>query len=153
MPATLLAKTFKKEFLNPLELVTIAIISFLYFSISVLLLNLNLSLSTVLGDFALSYKFNLLSSLILGAYDPLGPIDFCLLIITSVLVGTNMVVVFKNLKKLRNSGGKLAVSAGGGAIIGVFVAGCSSCGYSVFALVGLTGAVTLFPFEVQSSGY
>ncbi len=142
-----LSATFKKEFLNPLELIVIAVISCIYFSVTVLLLNPALSTSTIFGSFPLSYKINLLSGLILGASSALGVLDVCMLTLTSVLVGTNMVVVFKNLKKLKQTEGKLVVSAGGGAVIGIFVAGCTSCGFSVFALLGLTGAVTLFPYE------
>ena len=137
----------KKEFLNPIELAAILISAFLYFSISVLLLNFHLIASMLLGNFPLDFKFKLVSAMVLGAREPLGNLNFTLLVITALLVGTNLVTVFKNIKKLKRSGGALTISAGGGAIIGVFVAGCTSCGFSVFALVGLTAAVALFPFE------
>ncbi len=141
------AETLKREFLDAYSLIAIFLVSFLYFSISVLILNIHLVTATIAGSSSLAYKFNLLSVLVFGAAAPLGTLNLTLLIITSFLVGANAVTVFKNLRKLKRSGGALTISVGGGAVIGVFVAGCTSCGFSVFALVGLTAAVALFPFE------
>jgi hypothetical protein len=154
MPSTiLLVKTLKQELINPLELIIITIISFFYFAFTILLLNYKLTTVTLLGDSSFSYKFKLLSALVFGASSPLGTFGMWLLIITSLLVGANIVVVLKNLRRLAKLGGRFVISAGGGALIGMFVAGCSSCGYSIFALVGLTAAVSLFPFEGTIIGF
>ncbi len=139
--------TLKKEFLHPLPVLAIVLISFLYFSFSVLILNVHLVTAMLMGSFPLSFKFNLVSALVLGAWEPLGPLNTTLLIFTSLLVGINTAAVIKNLKKLKRSGGALTLSVGGSAIIGIFVTGCSTCGFSVFALLGLTAAVSIFPFE------
>ena len=139
--------TLKKEFFNTYSILAVIITSFVYYSISVLLLNIHLAMATLFGNFPITYKYNLLSALVLGSPQPLGMNGFILLAVTSLLVGVNAVTVFKNLKKLKRSGGTLTISVGGSAVIGVFVAGCTSCGFSVFALVGLTAAVSLFPFE------
>lgn len=146
-PTPTFFRFLKKEFLNPYSIISIITTSLIYFSFSVLLLNLNLVFVTIFGQLSLMYKLNLLTALVLGSFQALGALNSILLIITSILVGINLVTVFKNLKRLKNFGGKLTVSAGGSAVIGIFVAGCSTCGFSVFALVGLTSAVTLFPFE------
>jgi hypothetical protein len=149
MPSTSnsLIRTFKNEFINPIEVSIILFISFIYFTFTILLLNYRLTFSTILSNNPVSFKFTLLSSLIIGSMQSLGILDFILLVITALLVGTNLVIVFKNIKKLKKTGENLMLSAGGGAIIGVFVAGCSTCGFSLFALLGLTSAVTLFPFQ------
>jgi hypothetical protein len=128
-------------------LINAALIGFFYFSLTILLLNYRLFLGTLFGGFPISYKIKLISIMVFESHYSLGLLDFLLLLITSILVAVNTIAVIKNLRRLKASRGKLAFSAGGGALIGIFVAGCSSCGYSVFALLGLTGAITLFPFE------
>lgn len=142
-----LKKTLTTEFLNVKTIITIILISIIYYSFSVLLLSEGLVTTTLLGNYPLTYKYNLLSALVLGSQQSLGNTNLILMILTSSLVGVNLVTVFKNLKKLKKMGGKLTLSASGTAIIGIFVAGCSTCGFSVFALLGLTAAVTVFPFE------
>ena len=147
MPSPSFKNTLRYEFLNIYSVLSIALISFLYFSITVLLLNLRLITGVIFGNYSLLFKSSLLSALIFGSEAPLGNLNFTLLVITSILVAANIVAVFKNIKKLKKSGGTLTISVGGSALIGIFVAGCSSCGFSVFALLGLTAAVSLFPFE------
>ena len=140
-------KTYKQEILNLYSLFIIILISLIYFSISIFLLNYKLIQSSILGENSISFKFKILFELLVGSYAALSDLDFLLLIITSLLVGLNILIVYKTLIKLKRLGGKLTLTAGGGAILGIFVAGCSSCGFSVLSLLGLTGALSFIPFR------
>lgn len=140
-------QTFKKETLSIYSLVEILIISFIYFSFSTLLLNYKLVLSSIFSESSLRFKFTILFQLLIGSYSAFDRLDFFLLIITSLLVGTNILMVYKTLKSLREEGGKLTVAAGGTAVLGIFVAGCSSCGFSVLSLLGLAGVLSFIPFK------
>lgn len=146
-PPQSLEQTLKKELLNLYSLIFIILISFIYFSVSVFLLNYKLINSSISGNNSLSYQTNILFQLLIGSYSAFNKLDFFLLIITSLLVGFNVLIVYKTLIKLKNFGGKLSLTAGGSAILGIFVAGCSSCGFSVLSLLGLTGALSFIPFR------
>lgn len=137
---------FKTEVLNLYSLIFIFIISFIYFSISVFLLNYKLVLSSIFGYYPLNFKFNILFQLLVGSYSAFSFFDFILLIITAVLVGANILLIYKTIKNLNTPGVKLSFAVGGSTVLGIFVAGCSSCGFSVLSLLGLTGALSFIPF-------
>ena len=140
-------KIYKQEILNLYSLFIIMLISLLYFSASIFLLNYKLIQSSILGEISISFKFKILFELLVGYYTALSSFDFLLLVITSLLVGFNILIVYKTLIKLKNFGGKLSLTAGGSAILGIFVVGCSSCGFSVLSLLGLMGALSFIPFR------
>lgn len=142
-----LRETFKKELLSINSIAKIFIISFIYFSFSVLIINYRLVLETLFSNSPVFYKFNLLLQLILGSYSALGVRDFILVILTSVIVGANILILFKTFKKLKDSNGKLSLTVGGTIVLGIFVAGSCSCGFSVLSLLGLTGALSFLPFK------
>lgn len=146
MSSPTLRQTFKNKLLSLQSLLIIFLISALYFSFSVLLLNYRLVLSTVFGNFPLSYKTTLLSELVFGAYSAFSTFDFLATLLASVLVGTNVLIIFKSLKALKKSGGKLTLAVGGSAVLGIAIAGCASCGFSVLSLLGIAGAITFIPF-------
>lgn len=139
-------QTFKTRVLNIHSLIFISIISFVYFSISVLLLNYRLVLSSIFGGYSLNFKFNILFQLLMGSYSAFSFFDFVLLIITSVLVGANILLIYKTIRSLNALGAKLSFAVGGSTVLGIFVTGCSSCGFSVLSLLGLTGAFSFIPF-------
>jgi hypothetical protein len=114
---------------------------------SVLLLNSRLVLTTTLDDSPLFYKLWLFFELITGASSALSPLDLVLLLLTAVLVGINLLMIIKIFKHLKKNSGGLSLTIGGSAILGILVAGCSSCGFSVLSLVGLSGALSFIPFE------
>lgn len=142
-----LGQTFKTHILNLNSLFTVFIISFVYFSISVFLLNYRLVLSSVFGNYPLNYKFNILFQLLVGSYSAFDFSDFILLLTTSFLVGMNILIIYKIIIALKTPGVKLSVAVGGSTILGIFVVGCSSCGFSVLSLLGLAGALSFIPFE------
>lgn len=142
-----LRSTFKNEFLAINSLLIILFIAFIYYSLSILIINYRLIGSFVFGDNFIYYKLVLLKELIFGGYLALGIRDFTLLIISSILVGGNLLILFKTLKTLKKAGGKLSLTVGGATILGIVVAGSCSCGFSFISILGLTGALSFLPFN------
>lgn len=141
-----LRQTFKKELLSFNSLLIIFGISFIYYSLSILIINYRLIASFVFGNNLIFYKLVLLKELILGAYSALGMRDFIFLVISSLLVGGNILMLFKTLKSLKMAGGKLNLSVGGTTVLGITVAGSCSCGFSLLSILGLGGALSFLPF-------
>lgn len=139
-------QTFKKEVLNILSLIYIFIFSLIYFSFAVFLLNYKLVLESILGNYSLNFKFNILLELLIGSYSAFNTIDFYLLVVTSFLVGLNILFIIKTLRSLKTSHLKLSFAVGGSTVLGIIVAGCSSCGFSILSLLGLAGALSFIPF-------
>ncbi len=140
-------QTFKKELFNVYSAAIILSISFIYFSFSVLLLNYRLVGSSIFGNNSINYKFNLLFQLLIGSYSAFSFWDFFLLTVTSLLIGVNILMIYKTLKSLKTDGTKLSLTVGGSTVLGILVAGCSSCGFSVLSLLGLTGVLFFIPFK------
>lgn len=141
-----LFKTFKKGVLNTRSIIFITFFSLLYFSSSILLLNFKLLSSPLFQNSDISFKLNLTFQLIIGSYSALSLIDFLLLIVSSILVGINILFISKLLIALKNPGVKLGITVGGSTILGIFVVGCSSCGFSILSLIGIAGALAFIPF-------
>lgn len=140
-------QTFNKDVLNIFSLILVFVISFIYFSFAVFLLNYRLVLASIFGNSPLNFKVNILLQLLMGSYSAFNVLDFFLLIITSALVGLNILLIFKALKGLKNARVKLSFAVGGSTVLGIVVAGCSSCGFSVLSLLGLAGALSFIPFK------
>lgn len=145
MPSLL--DTAKKELLSFKSLIPIFLIGFIYFSSSTLIINYKLVQITLFGNYDISYKLKIVSILIYGATSAFSMVDFVFLIITSTLVGLNILMIYKIIKKLKSENAKLTLSVGGSSILGIVVAGCASCGFSVISLLGFAAAVTLIPFS------
>lgn len=141
-----LGQTFKTELLSINSLVIILFSAFIYYSLSVLLINYRLLASFVFGKNLIFYKLILLKELIIGARSALGDRDFIILIFSSLLVGANILLLYKTLKNLKNAGGKLSLTVGGVTTLGIMVAGSCSCGFSLISVLGLSGALAFLPF-------
>lgn len=139
-------QTVKNELLSLKSLIAVLLISLAYFAFSTLILNYTLVYETVFGDYPPSYKLTLIFNLLEGARTAFSKLDFALLIITSVLVGLNVLLIAKTIIKLEAQKGRLSLSVGGSAVLGIVVAGCSSCGFSVLSLLGLSASLTFIPF-------
>jgi hypothetical protein len=139
-------QTAKKEIVSLKSFVLILLIALLYFALSTLILNYRLVFLTVTGDYPLSYKLTLIFNLLQGSLTAFSATDFVLLIVTSVLVGLNVLLITKTIMKLKSQKGRLSLSVGGSAVLGLVVAGCSSCGFSVLSLLGLSASLTFIPF-------
>lgn len=137
--------TVKEEFFSIKSLSSSLLISLIYFLLSVLILNYRLVSSSIFGNFPLSYKTSILTSLVEGSWTAFSHLDFILLIITSLLVGLNGILIVKTIILLENRKSKLSFTVGGSALLGVAVAGCSSCGFSVLSLLGLSASLSIIP--------
>lgn len=142
-------QTFKTQVLNIYSLIFVLIISFIYFSVSVFLLNYRLVLSSFFGDYPINFKLNILFQLLIGSYSAFSLIDFVLLIVISVLVGINILLIYKIIIAFKSPGVKLSFAVSGSTVLGIVVAGCSSCGFSILSLLGITGALSFIPFEAM----
>ena len=138
--------TAKEQLFSLKSVFFILITSFLYFAFSVLILNYNLTYHTFLGNFPIGYKISIISNLLEGSITAFSNLDFVLIVITSLLVGLNLLLVIKTIMFLENKKGKLNFTVGGSALLGMAVAGCSSCGFSVLSLLGISASLSFIPF-------
>lgn len=134
------------KLLNLKNIITILFVTFLYSSFATLSLNYKLVFSTLFANFSFSYKISLLVYLLLGATTAFSKIDFMLLIITSFLVGINVVLFANTIFAMKTNGGKIKVTVGGGGILGIASTGCASCGFSFLSIIGLGSIVPNLPF-------
>jgi hypothetical protein len=139
-------QTARNELLSFKFFFGVLLSSLIYFIFSTLILNYRLVFQTLVGDYSSVYKLTLISNLITGAWTAFSRIDFILLVFTSILVGLNILLIFKTIRKLESRKGRFSISAGTGAILGIAVAGCSSCGFSVLSLLGLSASLSFIPF-------
>lgn len=137
-------KTFRKEIFIRKYLLLSAVIAFLYISLTVELLNYRFALGTVFGDYTLLFKANVFIKLLEGIFTALSKSDAILLVVTGLLVGFNISLLFATAKKVQ--GQKLKVFVGGGSILGLASTGCASCGFSVLSVVGLGTSLSFLPF-------
>lgn len=147
MSPSLFWKAFKKEVLYFHSLISLSIISFLYFSFSTLILNYKLVFQTLFVEYEIQYKLKILYLLIIGSWTAFSRVDFFLLVFTSFLVGINILLVIKIIKRLKFQGTKASISIGGSSILALTTAGCSSCGFSILSIMGLTSSLSLMPLR------
>ena len=139
-------QTVRNELFSFKSFLGILLGSFFYFVLSTLILNYRLVFQTLVGNYPITYKLTLISNLLEGSWTAFSKVDFVLLILTSILVGLNILLIAKTIIKLESQKGRLSISVGGSAILGIVVAGCSSCGFSVLSLLGLSAALSFIPF-------
>lgn len=118
----------------------------LYIALTSYVLNHNLFLNTLFGNNPLSYKLSILILLPLGLYSALSRLDFYLLIITSILMGVNLILLFSTIKNLRKSS-EVGILVGGGSILSIAAIGCTSCGLSILSILGFSAALTILPLD------
>lgn len=120
--------------------------SVIYGSSAILLLNYQLVTRTLLGNYSFGYKSTILQTLIVGSFQILPPLESLLLISTSLLVGINFVLAIKTIYLLEHKG-KVRLSLGGASVVGLITTGCSSCGFSLLSLLGLSASLSFLPFH------
>jgi hypothetical protein len=72
------------------------------------------------------------------------PIQLSLVLVTTVLFGTNFAIVVLLTRARRGSSTQAGSIVGG--FVGAFGAGCPACGAYLFSLVGVSGGLALLPF-------
>ena len=120
------------------------LVALMYIMISLYFVNYRLILQTLFDTYPLTYKASLLSSLATGTWQMLPWYESILISITAILVGTNIILITKLLKKIKNQG-KLKLSTGGASLLAIAGAGCPSCGISVLSVLGISSSA--FPIR------
>ncbi|MBP6882390.1 MAG: hypothetical protein KBC15_02415 [Candidatus Levybacteria bacterium] len=118
-------------------LVTLGVAS-AYLIMQVFVLNNSLVINTLTHKFPITYKFSVLSQLIIGYFQMFNLGHIILLLVTALLIGLNISLIFLVGKKIAISG-KTKLSMGGTGLLSLASVGCPSCSLSVFALFGSGG--------------
>ncbi len=136
----------KKELLSPLSLLMIVCIAFLYILVSLFVLNNRLIIDTLVSATSITYKAALFSTLFIGLFTAFTPSDTVIIVVSSLLVGINLVLTGKTLYTLEHQG-KVRLSIGGATLISLVTTGCSSCGFSLLSVLGLGSSLSFLPFH------
>lgn len=139
-----LFQIFKREVLNPKSLSIIVLTAFFYIAFALYLLNYRLTLQTLSGDFPINYKVKLLFILLGGAWTVFPGFILLLLILTSILVGINILLVFRTIRVIKKNG-EARFFVGGGSLLGIASTGCGGCGLTLFSLLGISSGFGVFP--------
>ncbi len=123
-----------------------------YLVIITFLMNSNLLITTLVGNYDIDYKFKIFTSLFLGMWNSMSGTGFALLIVTAILTGINLSLLGKKLKNLKKQG-NLKLVVGGSTLIGIVGSGCASCGLPILALLGLSGSIAYLPFRGMELSY
>ena len=121
------------------------IVSFLYVTLSLLLINYKSYLSFAMADYDFLGKVKVLLYIFLGSLYALSIRDIVLLLASAILFGANVELVLRKIKFLA-SYGSLHITLGTG-LITLAATGCASCGLSLASVVGLGGVLALLPFQ------
>jgi len=141
-----LVQTIKQEIFSPSSLIIVACISALYILLSDFFLSVKNILSFFSGNFGISYKINFVFLILLGFWGTLSLLDQILLLLNALLVGLNILLVYKTVSIMRHNG-KMRLSIGGATLISLITSGCASCGISVITFLGLSSAFSFLPFR------
>ena len=123
-----------------------------YLVIITFLMNSNLLITTLVGNYDIDYKFKIFTSLFLGMWNSMSGTGFALLIVTAILTGINLSLLGKKLKNLKKQG-NLKLVVGGSTLIGIVGSGCASCGLPILALLCLSGSIAYLPFRGMELSY
>lgn len=130
-----------KKFIIPVLLVTMG-----YILLVTYLMNFQLAKDTLIGDYPISYKWNISIALFQGLGTSMTMFSLTLLILAALLTGINLTLVALRLAAMR-SGGKLHFMVGGSSLLAIVGSGCAACGLPILGLFGLTGSFLYLPFH------
>ncbi len=117
-----------------------------YLVLNVYITNYLIINQTVLGDYNLKYKFDLIGALLIGLTTAMSTTSLFILCLIALFTGANLVLAFRSFKN--NLYQKSANMAFGiGSIIGTAGGGCASCGLPLLGLLGISGSVGYLPFK------
>lgn len=138
--------TIKIELLSLKSIVIAISLAFAYAVLALFLLNYRLLYQTFAGNFPFMYKAKLVFALLSGAWTGMSHFDFFLFVINALLVGINLLLIGKTVSAFQQSG-KVHVTFGGAALIGLATTGCTSCGFSLLSILGLSSSVSFLPLH------
>ncbi len=136
-----------KEILKSKQFIIPAlVIAILYVLLLTYLMNFQLTKDTLLGNYPISYKWNILVALFQGLGTSMTKFSLFLLILAGLLTGINLTLVTLRLRAMRGDG-KLHVMVGGSSLLAIVGSGCAMCGLPILALLGLSGSLIYLPFH------
>lgn len=116
-----------------------------YIALTIVIINYRFVHATIVGTATIGLKLTIFLQLFLGMFSAFGILAGWLLGINALLVGLNSMILIKTIQLLR-AGGKLKLSLGGLTFLSLISTGCSACGISFLATLGLGSAFSFFPF-------
>lgn len=136
----------RKELLSLWSFFWIFLIGAFYILLTLFLLNYRLVITTISSSFPMQDKMGIFFSLLLGLFTAFSPLDSTIVILSALLVGVNMFLVIRTIYTIEQNG-KLRLSIGGATLLGLVSAGCSSCGFSILSILGLSASLSFVPFH------
>lgn len=133
----------RRELFSFWSLFWIFCISLAYITSLLFLLNYRFVVSLL--SYPLTIKLAAFLSLFTGLFTAFSPLDTILTLTNALFFGINVVLFIKTLALMRQSG-KLQLTVGGATLVGIISTGCTSCGFSLLSLFGLT-SVSFLPFR------
>ncbi len=128
------------------------VIATVYFLSVTYLMNYRLAVDTTLGGYPLSYKTNVLFNLVLGMWSVMGTHGLMALLVTAVLTGANLTLLFHRLAEMSRLG-NLQFVVGGSSVVGIVTSGCAACGLPFLSILGITGSLAFLPFKGVELSY
>ena len=129
-----------------------AMIALIYIVFSIYLMNFKLVKDTLIGDFPLTYKFNLLLALLEGMWTAMSFRSLFVLILMGALTGINSVIIIKKIYMIGRIN-NMQFMVGGSSLLGIVGSGCASCGLPILSILGLSGAAFYLPFHGTELSY
>lgn len=117
-----------------------------YLLFAIYMMNYPLVFATLLGNFTLQYKFNVLFFLLLGAPSAMDRNSLLLTTFIGLLTGLNLALILPQINSLKKMQGR-ALLFGSGSLLGVAGGGCAACGLSLFSLLGIGGSLLYLPMR------
>ncbi len=120
------------------------ILSFLFLSFSLFLVNLLNFVSVAGADYSIFAKLKIFFVFFIGSFETVSSRDLFLLVLISILFGLNLSLVIEKIKFIKKQPNlKLTIGTG---ILSLGAAGCASCGLSVASIVGIGWGLAVLPF-------
>lgn len=123
-----------------------------YFLVTTYLMNSRLAIDTLTGNYPLTYKLNLLTTLILGMWSVMGTFGLAILLLTAFLTGANLTILVQRLTTMSKLGNVHFV-AGGSSLLGITTSGCAACGLPILSLLGISGSLMFLPLHGRELTY
>lgn len=142
----------KKSLLSTQFFISTTIITSLYLLFTTLLMNSDLIRDTFIGNYGVSYKIQILVSLVHGMWTSMTPSGLIFLFSIAILTGANLSLLFEKMSSFKQFD-KLQIIVGGNSLLGIVGSGCVACGLPILSLLGLSGSLIYLPYRGAELSY
>lgn len=136
----------RQELLSFFSIVWVLLVGSIYIFVTIFLLNYRFVSATLTNASPVSEKLTVFFSLLGGLFTAFSLQDSLITLLSAVFVGINVVLIAKTVYALEHNG-KIKLSIGGATLLGLISTGCSSCGFSLLSIVGLSTSLSFLPFH------